>query len=120
MNHSEQINELATEYYSNLLHRSPEGKNALNYLKKRRISEETIAEHKLGFASNHWDGLLKFLKKRGAPLKLAQKTGLLKPGKRSEYYDCFRNRIIFPIINYNHRIIGFEACEVQEDIETCT
>ena len=109
------INELATEYYSNLLHRSPEGKNALNYLKKRRISEETIAEYKLGFASNHWDGLLKFLKKRGAPLKLAQKTGLLKPGKRSEYYDCFRNRIIFPIINYNHRIIGFGGRVISED-----
>ena len=109
------INELATEYYSNLLHRSPEGKNALNYLKKRRISEETIAEYKLGFASNHWDGLLKFLRKRGAPLKLAQRTGLLKPGKRSEYYDCFRNRIIFPIINYNHRIIGFGGRVISED-----
>lgn len=109
------INELATEYYSKLLSQTPEGGKARNYLKKRGISEKTVIDYKLGFASHHWDGLLRFLKKRGVPLKLAQKIGLLKPGKRSEWYDGFRNRIIFPIINYNQRIIGFGGRSINED-----
>ena len=108
------INEFATEYYSNLLNQTPEGEKARSYLKKRGISEETILDHKLGFATNRWDGLLKSFKKRGVPLKLAQKLGLIKPGKRNEYYDCFRNRIIFPIISYNHRIIGFGGRTISE------
>ena len=110
------ITELSTEYYSNILTQTKEGERARKYLKKRGISEETIIDYKLGFAPHHWDGLLKFLKKRGVPLELAQKIGLIKPGKKSEFYDCFRKRIIFPIINYNQRIIGFGGRSIGEDI----
>lgn len=109
------INELATEYYSNLLTQTKEGKKARDYFKKRGISEETITDYKLGYAPHHWDGLLRFLEKRGVSLIPAQKIGLLKPGKKSEFYDCFRNRIIFPIINYNQRIIGFGGRAISED-----
>jgi len=110
------VNDLSTEYYTTLLTQTREGEKARNYLKKRGISEETIVDYKLGFASHHWDGLLKFLKQRGVPLDLAQKIGLIKPGKKSEFYDCFRKRIIFPIINYNQRIIGFGGRSIGEDI----
>jgi DNA primase len=109
------LNELATEYYSNLLNQTLEGERARKYLKKRGISEKTIIDYKLGFASHNWDGLLKFLKKRKVPLELAQKIGLLKPGKKSELYDFFRDRIIFPIINYNQRIIGFGGRAISDD-----
>ena len=110
------INDLSTEYYTTLLTHTKEGEKARQYLKKREISEAIIIDYKLGFASHHWDGLLKFLKKRGVPLDLAQKIGLIKPGKKGELYDCFRKRIIFPIINYNQRIIGFGGRSIGEDI----
>ncbi len=109
------INEIASEYYSTLLTQSKEGESALSYLKKRGISQETITNYKLGFASHSWHGLLKFLKKKRAPLELAQKLGLLKANKKSELYDCFRDRIIFPIINYNQRVIGFGGRTLVED-----
>jgi len=110
------INDLATEYYSNLLTQTEEGENARKYLKKRGISEETIIDYKLGFASQQGDGLLKFFVKRGVPLDLAQKIGLIKTGREGKFYDCFRKRIIFPIINYNHRVIGFGGRSIAEDI----
>lgn len=109
------LNGLAAQYYSRIL-QTKEGEKARHYLKQRGISEETIVEHQLGFAPPHWDALLNFLKKKNVPLALAQTVGLLKPGKTSEFYDCFRNRIIFPIINYNHKVIGFGSRAIDEDI----
>lgn len=109
------VNGLVAEYYSSLL-KTEEGEKARNYLTRRGISEEIIIEHKLGFASPLWDGLLNFLNKRRVPLELAQKLGLLKSGKTNKFYDAFRNRIIFPITNYNQRVIGFGSRAIEEDI----
>jgi len=109
------INEHATEYYRTLLHRTPEGEKARTYLTKRGITEETIVNYTLGFASHQWDGLVKFLKKRNIPLELAHTLGLIKQAKNNEWYDCFRNRIIFPIISYNERIIGFGGRALDEE-----
>ena len=108
------INEVAASYYSNCL-RTTMGEKARTYLKKRNISEETIREYSLGYAPPSWDRLLTFLKKQGASLELAQRLGLLKYGKKNTLYDCFRDRIIFPIINYNQRVIGFSSRALEED-----
>jgi len=99
------LNELAASYYSKCL-QSKEGERARNYLRTRNITEDAIREYRLGYALSSWNGLLTFLKKRGASLELARSLGLIKHNKNS-LYDCFRDRIIFPIINYNHRVIGF-------------
>lgn len=109
------INEIASEYYSSLLTQSKAGESALSYLKKRGISQETITNYKLGFASQSWDGLLKFLKTKRAPIELAQKLGLIRANKKGGLYDCFRDRIIFPIINYDKRVIGFGGRTIVED-----
>ena len=69
----------------------------------------------MGCAPPSWDGLLTFLKKQGADLASAQRVGLLKYGKKNTWYDSFRNRIIFPIINYNQRVIGFSSRALEED-----
>ena len=108
------INEAAASYYSNCL-RTKMGEKARAYLNKRNISKETIREYGLGCAPPSWDGLLTFLKKQGAALELAQQVGLLKYGKKNTLYDCFRNRIIFPISNYNKRVIGFSSRALEED-----
>lgn len=108
------INELATSYYSTCL-RTRSAEKARIYLTQRNISEETITEYRLGCALPLWDGLLTFLKKQGASLELAQRVGLLKYGKNNTLYDSFRNRIIFPIINYNQRVIGFSSRALEED-----
>ena len=109
------VNSLAVEYYHSFL-QTKEGEKARKYLNKRGLLKETIIDYKLGFAPPHWDGLLNFLKRKNVPLALAQKVGLLKQGKTSKFYDCFRNRIIFPIINYNNKVIGFGSRAIEEDV----
>ncbi len=99
------INEHAAAYYSTCL-KSRAGERARNYLETRNISAESAGEYRLGYALPSWNGLLTFLKKKGVSLELARTLGLVKHSKNS-LYDCFRDRIIFPIINYNQRVIGF-------------
>ena len=102
------INEIAADFYSNLLH-SPEGAAALNYLKKRGMSPETIRAFRLGYAPDKWDGLLNYLRSKNIPLSLIEKAGLIIAKDNSGYYDRFRQRVIVPISDVRNRIIAFGA-----------
>ncbi len=108
------LNELAASYYSALLN-AGEGKTARAYLAERRMTPETIRSFKLGYASPAWDGLLLHLKAKRASLEAAHRLGLIKRGKNNGWYDGFRNRIIFPIADYNGRIIGFSSRALEQD-----
>ena len=101
------IHELATVYFQNML-MSPLGKRAREYLEKRDMKNGTISAFKLGFASDDWDGLLLYLKKKGSSEELIEKSGLIIPRTdRSGYYDRFRNRLIFPIFDQRDKVIAF-------------
>ncbi|MFH2013147.1 MAG: DNA primase [Pseudomonadota bacterium] len=102
-----ELNELAANYYHNLLINEKEGKKAEEYLSQRGIGKDVIINHKVGYAQNSWDGLLKFLLKKGLPPSRVTEVGLIIPKKTQGFYDRFRGRIIFPIINVNGRVIGF-------------
>jgi len=100
-----ELNKMAADYYHRLLLNTPE---ALDYLKGRQISSQTIDKFSLGYASSSWNDLTQYLAKSGAAMKLAQKGGLIsaRQGKVG-HYDYFRSRIIFPIFDIQDRIIGF-------------
>ncbi len=100
------INELAAAYYHNLLH-SPEGLNARNYLNRRGINSEIIKKFKLGFASENWDGLLRYLRAKGFSLNLLEKSGLIIPKQGGGYFDRFRGRLMFPVFDIKSRVIAF-------------
>ena len=102
------INRRAMEFYHQNLKTSGAGQAARIYLKKRGISQKTIDDFKLGYARDGWDYLLNFfLKKRISPA-LLEKSGLVLPKKnKSGYYDRFRNRIIFPILDASLQVLGF-------------
>lgn len=102
------INELAAIFYRNILN-SPEGNVAKEYLVKRGVKEQSVEEFRLGFAPQKWDGLLNFLKSKGAPLALLEKSGLIIPKDGGGYYDRFRGRIIFPVCDIKNRVIAFGA-----------
>ncbi|MEW6614599.1 MAG: DNA primase [Thermodesulfobacteriota bacterium] len=102
-----ELNELAASYYHNLLVNEKEGKGAREYLRQRGIGNDVIIDHRLGYAQNSWDGLLKFLLKKGIPLPRVSELGLIIPKKAQGFYDRFRGRIIFPIINIHGKVIGF-------------
>ncbi len=102
-----QINLAAQEYFQAVLWKNIEGKEALAYLHKRGLVKESIEEFGLGFARDRWDGLTGELRGRGFDLDMAVKVGLLGQKTPGRYYDYFRGRIIFPILDTQGRVVGF-------------
>ena len=96
----------ALSYYHNILVKSAPGKNAQTYLKKREITEETIETFKLGFALDAWDGLVKHARESGISEEALLSAGLIL-ARNEGPYDRFRNRIIFPILDFRNRVVGF-------------
>ncbi|MBW2239833.1 MAG: DNA primase [Deltaproteobacteria bacterium] len=102
------VNRQAMEFYSQELLRSPSGKRAMTYLKKRGLSREIIDTFRLGYAQEGWDHLLNFFSKKGIPPTTVEKSGLIVQRKNQDgFYDRFRGRIIFPIFESNMHVIGF-------------
>lgn len=102
-----EINEKALSYFRNNLFKTAEGKKALEYLKGRQFSEETIKKLKLGYALNSWDSLYQTFKQSFSP-QILEKAGLIIPGQKpGEYRDRFRGRIIFPIFTLTGRVVAF-------------
>lgn len=80
--------------------------NAMLYLKNRGLSDDIIKKFGLGYALDSWDGLIKSFDNKN--LKLLEEAGLVLAKKdKNGYYDRFRNRLIFPIINVQGKVIGF-------------
>ena len=83
-------------------------KHAIKYLYDRGIKIEFIKKYGIGYADDSWDGLTNFLKREKADLELAESLGLIGKKKQGNgYYDVFRGRVIFPIIDTKSRVIGF-------------
>jgi DNA primase len=101
-------NELAVGYFKKNLYNTQEGKKALEYLRNRGLSEETIQTLKIGYALNAWTALLDAFRSKDVPVSLLEKGGLVLPGSRpGEYRDRFRGRVIFPIFSLTGRVVGF-------------
>ena len=110
------INVLAAEYFhKNLLSdKGRAAKEARAYLKKRKIDLETAEKFQLGFAPDQWDGLIEYLRGKKINLGLMEKAGLILPRDKGQgYYDRFRNRVIFPILDTqaHYRAFGARALE---------
>ncbi len=87
---------------------------AHQYLKKRDVSPEMIAEFKIGFAEDSWSDLSLVLARAKAPLSEAERVGLIKKKKNGEYFDIFRNRLIFPIISATGHVLGFGGRSIDD------
>ena len=82
------------------------GVKGYEYLKNRGLSEETIRKFGLGFANPYPDDLYRYLKNEGYPDEILKESGLVKIEERGAY-DKFWNRVMFPIMDVNNRVIGF-------------
>lgn len=109
-----QINQTASDYFHDLLARRKEGEEGRKYLSQRGIEKEIIEEHRLGFSLDRWDGLVQHLRERKVSLEMARELGLILPKKKEGWYDAFRGRIIFPIFDLHHRVIGFGGRVIRE------
>ncbi|MBS4815663.1 DNA primase [Jutongia sp.] len=100
-----EINKKAARYYFALL-KSPRGKAGYDYLTGRGLTDETILHFGLGFAGQGGGELYQYLKKEGYSDQILKETGLFKMDERG-VYDKFWNRVMFPIMDVNNRVIGF-------------
>jgi len=111
------VNRQAMEFFQSNLFNASSGKQALIYLKKRGISQETMEIFKLGYAPTGWNNINNFFQKKKYPLDIVKKAGLIvKREKKDGFYDRFRNRIIFPIFNVNMHVIGFGGRVLTDDL----
>ena len=99
------VNEFAAEYYHQNLYK-PESKIAQEYIKKRKLSNETLKSFQIGF-SGKFDELYKELKKQGFEDKEILESGLVNRNDRGGYIDRYRNRLMFPICDVRGRVIAF-------------
>jgi DNA primase len=109
-----QINQIASEYFYDLLTKGREGEEGRRYLSQRGISQEVIAEHRLGYSTDRWDGLVRYLQEKKVSLEMAWELGLIFPKKKEGWYDAFRGRILFPIFDLHQRIVGFGGRVIRE------
>ncbi|MGB9637478.1 MAG: DNA primase, partial [Microgenomates group bacterium] len=114
-----EINHLTAEFFHYLLLNHKIGKKALNYILQRGITKESLERFKIGYSPPMWDGLQKFLvgKKGYKPVDL-EKAGLIISSQKqspitnnrsliTNYYDRFRDRLMFPLSDHRGNIVGF-------------
>jgi len=102
------INDFAARYYNKVL-MSPGGKEALEYLKNRGLTEGTIKQWQIGFAPEDFHALEKALAQKKVNINDLVKAGVSAKNERGQMYDRFRGRITFPIYNYFGETVGFSA-----------
>jgi len=100
------INESAKNFFAAQL-KTEIGAEALKYLFERGLKQETIDEFEIGFSTNDFDSLTRFLLKMGFNIKDIERSGLNFKNDRGSYIDRFRGRIIFPICDHFGKVVGF-------------
>ena len=100
------INKEAAKYFYFQL-RAKQGEPGLHYLRKRQLTDETIHRFGLGYANKTADDLVRYLKGKGYSEELIREAGLCNTDEKHGMYDKFWNRVMFPIEDINHRVIGF-------------
>lgn len=101
-----EVNKEAAKYFYYQL-RARNGQVGYQYLKKRQLSDETIKKFGLGFANVTNDDLVRYLKSKGYEDQLITEAGLGSFDEKYGMHDKFWNRVMFPIQDSNHRVIGF-------------
>lgn len=101
-----EVNKEAAKYYYYLL-RSPKGRTGYRYLAGRELSDDTMKKFGLGYADGAGSDLTAYLRSRGYADDLITESGLTAFDEKRGVHDKFWNRVMFPIQDANHRVIGF-------------
>lgn len=102
------VNQLAMSFYKDRLS-SGEGAFARKYLDARGINRQTQELFSLGVSSDKWEGLFSCLRGKNISIALLEKSGLFCARREGGYYDRFRSRLIFPILDVKKRVVAFGA-----------
>lgn len=102
-----EMNREAARFFHEQLVNTPEGKDPLGYLLGRGLLPGTIKHFGLGYAPASWDSLTKHLYSKGYAYEEMEAAQLARRGRNGGYYDVFRDRVMFPIIDLRGNVIAF-------------
>ncbi|MFN7824046.1 MAG: DNA primase [Pseudobdellovibrionaceae bacterium] len=104
-----EANKLAANYFREVFKRLPENHPAKVYAEKRGLDPETQNEFLIGYCSEEWDGLLKYLESKGISAAVAEEAKLVKARAqgKSGHFDLFRERLMFPILSTMGEVLAF-------------
>ena len=102
------LNKDAARFFYEQLN-APAGAPAREYMAGRRISRATAVNFGLGFAPNEWGSLLDAMRKKGYHEEELFVAGLVRRGRNGGFYDVFRNRLMFPVIDVRGNVIAFSG-----------
>ena len=102
------LNKDAARFYYEQLS-SPAGERARDYMARRGISKTTATNFGLGFAPDAWDTLERAMREKGYTDYELFDAGLIKKGRNGGWYDTFRDRLMFPVIDVRGNVIGFSG-----------
>lgn len=102
-------NEQAVSFFSEMLFKTNGGKHAKDYVTSRLINNESIKKFRLGYSPNSWNSILNKAKEWNISIQTLENSGLILKKKNGGFYDRFRNRLMFPIFDFQNRPVGFGA-----------
>lgn len=101
-----EINKQAAKYFYYQL-KSERGKHAFAYLKGRALSDETISQFGLGYSNKFSNDLYEYLKGLGYSDSILKQSGLVSIDEAKGVHDKFWNRVMYPIMDVNNKVVGF-------------
>ncbi|MFT3951651.1 MAG: DNA primase [Oscillospiraceae bacterium] len=109
-----EANKAAARFFYAAL-KTPQGKAGLEYLLGRGLSPETIKHFGLGYADDHWTTLRDHLLAEGFSQSELEDASLISAGKSGNYFDFFKNRVMFPFFDLRGNIIAFGGRTLSAD-----
>ncbi|MEW6441524.1 MAG: DNA primase [bacterium] len=110
-----ELNRLVCQFFQDNLKKSPGGDAARKYLQERGIEPAMISLYQLGLASKEWDSLYRYLQRHRNLIPTACNLGLLTQRKGANgFFDRFRNRLMFPIMDGTGKVLGFGGRSLDE------
>ena len=106
---------LLADYYNYILLNTKEAEDALKYLLDRGLSEDVIKHFNLGYAPRDNNIALNFFNSNKINLDLMVEAGLLEKNDNGDYYDVFKDRVMFPIKNNQNQVVAFSGRTMSTD-----
>jgi len=110
-----QLNTWALDWWEKQLDTSSEARIARDYLEQREITGETKQTFRLGYSPDSWEGLITYLRHKGATQFQIERSGLVVKKDEGGIYDRFRGRLMFPVFDPQGRPIAFGARTLKND-----
>jgi DNA primase len=113
------INRLAALFFQKILIEDETGKRGRDYLQQReiKIEDEIVKESLLGYAPADGKRLTQLFQNKKVPMELAEKLGLIRKGTAGDYYDFFRDRLIFTITSAEGKVLGFSGRGIDDSVQ---